>query len=136
MSFRIALSGLNAASTHLDVTAHNIANVNTAGFKSSRAMFSDVFATASNDLSATASGSGVQVAAIDPLVAMQAVGAGAAGGAAPSSGWLPTSGLGSGALGDRPPRQPVDAEMQRPRQPQPLESGALGDPRVRPMQPI
>jgi len=64
MSFRIALSGLNAASTHLDVTAHNIANVNTAGFKSSRAMFSDVFATASNDLSATASGSGVQVAAI------------------------------------------------------------------------
>ncbi len=64
MSFRIALSGLNAASTHLDVTAHNIANVNTAGFKSSRAMFSDVFATASNDLSSTATGSGVQVSTI------------------------------------------------------------------------
>ncbi len=64
MSFRIALSGLNAASTHLDVTAHNIANVNTAGFKSSRALFSDVFATASNDLSATATGSGVRTAAI------------------------------------------------------------------------
>lgn len=29
MSFKIALSGLNAASSHLDVTAHNIANVNT-----------------------------------------------------------------------------------------------------------
>lgn len=64
MSFRIALSGLNAASTHLDVTAHNIANVNTAGFKSSRAMFSDVFATSSNDLSATASGAGVRTASI------------------------------------------------------------------------
>ncbi len=64
MSFRIALSGLNAASTQLDVTANNIANVNTAGFKSSRALFSDVFATASNDLSATATGSGVRTAAI------------------------------------------------------------------------
>ena len=64
MSFRIALSGLNAASTHLDVTAHNIANVNTAGFKSSRALFSDVFATSSNDLSATASGAGVRTASI------------------------------------------------------------------------
>ena len=64
MSFRIALSGLNSAAKHLDVTAHNIANVNTAGFKSSRALFSDVFATASNDLSATATGAGVQVAAI------------------------------------------------------------------------
>jgi len=64
MSFQIALSGLNAARSHLDVTAHNIANVNTAGFKSSRAMFSDVFATASNDLSSTASGSGVQVSSI------------------------------------------------------------------------
>ncbi len=64
MSFRIALSGLNAASKQLDVTAHNIANVNTAGFKQSRALFSDVFATASNDLSSTASGAGVQVSSI------------------------------------------------------------------------
>ncbi|MEO6699296.1 MAG: flagellar hook-basal body complex protein, partial [Paraperlucidibaca sp.] len=64
MSFRIALSGLNAASTQLDVTAHNIANVNTAGFKSSRALFADVFATSSNDLSATTSGAGVRTASI------------------------------------------------------------------------
>ncbi len=64
MSFQIALSGLNAARSQLDVTANNIANVNTTGFKSSRAMFSDVFATASNDLSSTASGSGVQVSSI------------------------------------------------------------------------
>ncbi len=43
MSFQIALSGLNAASTDLQVTSNNIANANTTGFKSSRAEFSDVF---------------------------------------------------------------------------------------------
>lgn len=64
MTFRTALSGLNAASTHLDVTAHNIANVNTAGFKSSRILFSDVYATAANDLSSTSTGSGVQISSI------------------------------------------------------------------------
>ena len=35
MSFGIALSGLNAAQQDLDVTANNIANVDTTGFKSS-----------------------------------------------------------------------------------------------------
>ncbi len=64
MSFRISLSGINAATAHLDVTAHNIANVNTTGFKQSRAEFADVFATASNDLSSVATGSGVKVSAI------------------------------------------------------------------------
>ncbi len=43
MSFQVALSGLNAASTDLQVTSNNIANANTNGFKSSRAEFSDVF---------------------------------------------------------------------------------------------
>ena len=43
MSFQVALSGLNAASTDLQVTSNNIANANTTGFKSSRAEFSDVF---------------------------------------------------------------------------------------------
>jgi len=43
MSFQIALSGLNAASTNLQVTSNNIANANTVGFKSSRAEFADVF---------------------------------------------------------------------------------------------
>lgn len=61
MSFRIALSGLNAASSHLDITAHNIANVNTTGFKSSRASFSDVYATANNDVTATTPGAGVRL---------------------------------------------------------------------------
>ncbi|WP_445765770.1 flagellar hook protein FlgE [Rheinheimera sp.] len=45
MSFQIALSGLAAAQKDLDVTANNIANVNTTGFKESRAEFADVYAT-------------------------------------------------------------------------------------------
>jgi flagellar hook protein FlgE len=61
MSFRIALSGLNAASSHLDITAHNIANVNTTGFKSSRASFADVYATSNNDVTATTPGAGVRL---------------------------------------------------------------------------
>ncbi|NQY37058.1 MAG: flagellar hook protein FlgE [Alteromonadaceae bacterium] len=44
MSFNIALSGLNAAQKDLDVTSNNIANVNTVGFKESRAEFADVYA--------------------------------------------------------------------------------------------
>ena len=43
MSFQIALSGLNAASTDLQVTSNIIANANSTGFKSSRAEFADVF---------------------------------------------------------------------------------------------
>ncbi len=43
MSFQIALSGLNAASTDLQVTSNNIANATTTAFKSSRAEFADVF---------------------------------------------------------------------------------------------
>jgi len=35
MSFQISLSGLNAASSDLNVTANNVANVNTVGFKRS-----------------------------------------------------------------------------------------------------
>lgn len=45
MSFNVALSGLNAAQLDLDVTSNNIANVNTVGFKESRAEFGDVFAS-------------------------------------------------------------------------------------------
>lgn len=64
MSFRIALSGLNAASTDLNVTAHNIANVNTTGFKRSRAEFADVYATSTFGLSRNATGTGVRTANI------------------------------------------------------------------------
>ncbi|MBV4478207.1 flagellar hook protein FlgE [Pseudomonas sp. B2M1-30] len=54
MSFNIGLSGLYAANKQLDVTGNNIANVATAGFKSSRTEFEDVY-------SATRLGSGSKV---------------------------------------------------------------------------
>jgi len=64
MSFRIALSGLNAASTDLEVTGNNIANASTIGFKESRAEFADIYASAIQDTSNKAAGRGVQVARI------------------------------------------------------------------------
>ncbi|MBI2380974.1 MAG: flagellar hook protein FlgE [Gammaproteobacteria bacterium] len=60
MSFNTSLSGLNAAQADLGVTSNNIANVNTTGFKESRAEFGDIFANAAFGRSArTAIGSGV-----------------------------------------------------------------------------
>ena len=50
MPFAVALSGLNAASSDLSVTANNIANANTTGFKGSRAEFADVFAVGAQDI--------------------------------------------------------------------------------------
>jgi flagellar hook protein FlgE len=63
MSFRTALSGLNAASTDLEVTGNNIANSATNGFKESRAEFADVFAASIQD-TANQAGQGVKVARI------------------------------------------------------------------------
>ena len=45
MSFYTSLTGLNAATAQLGVTANNVANVSTVGFKRSRADFGDIFAT-------------------------------------------------------------------------------------------
>jgi flagellar hook protein FlgE len=59
MSFNIALSGLNAAQKDLDVTSNNIANVNTVGFKESRAEFSDVYAASLLSSGKTKTGDGV-----------------------------------------------------------------------------
>jgi flagellar hook protein FlgE len=64
MPFRLALSGLNAAQTDLTVTANNVANVATAGFKGSRAEFADLFAATQQGVSATAIGNGTRVAAV------------------------------------------------------------------------
>lgn len=64
MSFNIALSGVNAAQKDLDVTANNIANVNTLGFKESRAEFADVYANSIFSNAKTSTGSGVQTAAV------------------------------------------------------------------------
>lgn len=64
MPFRIALSGLNAASADLGVTANNIANVNTTGFKGSRAEFAEVFAVGTQSTGSSAVGSGVRLSNI------------------------------------------------------------------------
>ncbi|TAL89956.1 MAG: flagellar hook protein FlgE [Rhodanobacter sp.] len=61
MPFNIALSGLNAASSDLEVTANNIANTGTTGFKGSRAQFAELFNAAGPNLSATQTGSGVRL---------------------------------------------------------------------------
>jgi flagellar hook protein FlgE len=60
-AFNIALSGLTAASTGLDVVSNNIANAETVGFKSSRAEFADVYAAGSVNLNQTSVGEGVRV---------------------------------------------------------------------------
>ena len=64
MAFRVAISGLKAASGELDVIGNNIANSNTAGFKKSRAEFVDVFAVTNVGGSGSTPGSGVRLSAI------------------------------------------------------------------------
>ena len=64
MPFRIALSGLNAAQSDLNVTAHNIANTQTTGFKGSRTEFADLYAVSLQGVSNNQSGNGVRVAAV------------------------------------------------------------------------
>jgi len=61
MSFNVALSGIKAANTDLSVTANNVANVNTTGFKESRAEFADLFAASSYGLSHNQVGTGTRV---------------------------------------------------------------------------
>ena len=46
MTFEIALTGINAASSDLEVISNNIANNATVGFKKSEALFADAYATA------------------------------------------------------------------------------------------
>jgi len=64
MSFNIALTGLNAANEALSVTANNLANTATVGFKGSRAEFADLFASTQQGVSATAVGNGVAVSEV------------------------------------------------------------------------
>ena len=65
MSFGIPLSGLDAASSSLDVIANNISNSNTTGFKDSRSNFADIYAQGSLSLSQNQIGEGVQVQAVE-----------------------------------------------------------------------
>ncbi|MES1192171.1 MAG: flagellar hook protein FlgE [Steroidobacter sp.] len=64
MAFGIALSGLSAAQSDLDVTANNIANSETTGFKQSRTEFAELFSSSLQGVSSTQSGNGVRVADI------------------------------------------------------------------------
>jgi flagellar hook protein FlgE len=64
MSFGIALSGLNAAQTDLNVTANNIANSSTTGFKQSRAEFAELFAVSPYGVNRNAHGNGTKVGAV------------------------------------------------------------------------
>lgn len=67
-SFFNAVTGLNAYRTWMDITADNMANVNTIGFKGSRPLFQDVISsvtiglnTVTNTMKSTTYGAGVMV---------------------------------------------------------------------------
>lgn len=64
MSFRTALSGLNAASAQLGVIAHNVANASTVGFKQSRTEFADIFASSGLGTTSNAIGAGVRISSV------------------------------------------------------------------------
>ncbi|KZY96851.1 flagellar biosynthesis protein FlgE [Oleiphilus sp. HI0078] len=61
MPFNVALGGLRASSTDLEVTGNNIANASTVGFKRSRAEFGDVYSNSFFGRGATSTGDGVAV---------------------------------------------------------------------------
>jgi flagellar hook protein FlgE len=57
--FQTALSALNATSTAIDVTANNLANLNTTGFKQSQVSFQDLFAQSLGSINSAQPGFGV-----------------------------------------------------------------------------
>lgn len=67
MPFNIGVTGLNAAAADLKVTGNNIANVETTGFKESRAEFGDIFASTFANVSKTAIGQGARVLSVTQL---------------------------------------------------------------------
>jgi len=64
MSFGIALSGIDAAQSDLNVTSNNIANSATTGFKSSTSQFAELFAVSPQGVSNTQSGNGVKISQV------------------------------------------------------------------------
>jgi len=60
-TFSIALSGLTASNSALDITSNNIANSNTTGFKNSQAEFGTVFSSGAVNLNTSTGGEGVQL---------------------------------------------------------------------------
>ncbi len=61
MSFYISLSGLKAAQNDLSVTANNVANVSSTGFKKSRASFGDIYASSGGPMG----GQGVRLQTVE-----------------------------------------------------------------------
>ncbi len=64
MSFQQGLSGLNAAAKNLDVIGNNVSNASTVGFKSSQAVFADVYASTLSGASGVQVGIGTKLAAV------------------------------------------------------------------------
>lgn len=64
MSFSTAISGVNAATTDLNVISNNIANASTVGFKTGNAEFAEVFASSLLGSGAAATGQGVVLSEI------------------------------------------------------------------------
>lgn len=64
MSFDIAVTGISASSTNLEVISNNIANGQTTGFKRSRVGFEDLYASSFLGTFENTVGKGVQVGAI------------------------------------------------------------------------
>ncbi|WP_293880940.1 flagellar hook-basal body complex protein [Sphingomonas sp.] len=61
MSFYTSLSGLKAAQTDLAVISNNVANVGAAGFKKSRAVFGDLFASSPTQATKMIAGQGTRL---------------------------------------------------------------------------
>ncbi|NBU24871.1 MAG: flagellar hook protein FlgE [Gammaproteobacteria bacterium] len=71
MTFRVAISGLNAAQADLAATANNIANSSTTGFKGSRVQFAELYSGSSGSQGSV--GSGVKVAAVNQQFSQGAI---------------------------------------------------------------
>jgi flagellar hook protein FlgE len=66
MAFQQGLSGLNSSSRALDVISNNVANASTVGFKSSYAVFADIYASMmTGGVSSNQVGNGVTVNAVN-----------------------------------------------------------------------
>ena len=64
MGFQSGLSGLNASAKNIDIIGNNVANANTVGFKSSRALFADVYASSLAGTGTSNIGIGTKVASV------------------------------------------------------------------------
>lgn len=64
MSFYTSLSGLKGAQSDMSVISNNIANAGSAGFKRSRALFGDIFASSPTQSTKTVAGQGTRLIGI------------------------------------------------------------------------